>query len=109
MFFSPTTLAFLGGEVGPEMLEEMRETNRVLMEVRDLLKQQVSEEGISLLPLRCTREIAGSSALSAGVQGTSGEGSIRITALETRIKRWSHNQIHNSGTEWIPLNSKPAA
>lgn len=65
MFLSPTTLAFLGGEVGPEMLEEMRETNRVLMEVRDLLKQQVSEEGISFLPLCCTREIAGSSALPA--------------------------------------------
>ncbi|NXQ98198.1 COMP protein, partial [Sagittarius serpentarius] len=32
-----------GGEVGPEMLEEMRETNRVLMEVRDLLKQQIKE------------------------------------------------------------------
>lgn len=36
---------FLGGEVGPEMLQEMRETNRVLLEVRDLLKQQVGEEG----------------------------------------------------------------
>uniref|UniRef100_A0A8C2TKN3 Cartilage oligomeric matrix protein n=1 Tax=Coturnix japonica TaxID=93934 RepID=A0A8C2TKN3_COTJA len=32
-----------GVEVGPEMLEEMRETNRVLMEVRDLLKQQIKE------------------------------------------------------------------
>ncbi|XP_050766353.1 cartilage oligomeric matrix protein [Gymnogyps californianus] len=32
-----------GGEIGPEMLEEMRETNRVLMEVRDLLKQQIKE------------------------------------------------------------------
>uniref|UniRef100_A0A8V1AFJ0 Cartilage oligomeric matrix protein n=1 Tax=Gallus gallus TaxID=9031 RepID=A0A8V1AFJ0_CHICK len=32
-----------GIEVGPEMLEEMRETNRVLMEVRDLLKQQIKE------------------------------------------------------------------
>uniref|UniRef100_A0A8C9F6M4 Cartilage oligomeric matrix protein n=1 Tax=Pavo cristatus TaxID=9049 RepID=A0A8C9F6M4_PAVCR len=30
-------------EFGPEMLEEMRETNRVLMEVRDLLKQQIKE------------------------------------------------------------------
>lgn len=42
--FFPTTSGFLGGEVGPEMLEEMRETNRVLMEVRDLLKQQVGEK-----------------------------------------------------------------
>ncbi|XP_066422226.1 cartilage oligomeric matrix protein isoform X1 [Molothrus aeneus] len=32
-----------GGEVGPEMLQEMRETNRVLLEVRDLLKQQIKE------------------------------------------------------------------
>ncbi|NXK88206.1 COMP protein, partial [Formicarius rufipectus] len=31
------------GEVGPEMLEEMRETNRVLAEVRELLKQQIKE------------------------------------------------------------------
>uniref|UniRef100_A0A8C0UAT7 Cartilage oligomeric matrix protein n=1 Tax=Cyanistes caeruleus TaxID=156563 RepID=A0A8C0UAT7_CYACU len=35
---------FSGGEVGPEMLQEMRETNRVLLEVRDLLKQQVGWE-----------------------------------------------------------------
>ncbi|XP_059725836.1 cartilage oligomeric matrix protein isoform X2 [Haemorhous mexicanus] len=34
---------FGGGEVGPEMLQEMRETNRVLLEVRDLLKQQIKE------------------------------------------------------------------
>lgn len=34
--------------MGPEMLQEMRETNRVLLEVRDLLKQQVGEK--SLIP-----------------------------------------------------------
>lgn len=45
LLFSPTALGFSGGELGPEMLEEMRETNRVLMEVRDLLKQQVGEKG----------------------------------------------------------------
>lgn len=38
-------MLLVGVEVGPEMLDEMRETNRVLMEVRDLLKQQVSEKG----------------------------------------------------------------
>jgi len=43
--FFPTIVFLVGIEVGPEMLEEMRETNRVLMEVRDLLKQQVSEKG----------------------------------------------------------------
>ncbi|XP_025066099.1 cartilage oligomeric matrix protein [Alligator sinensis] len=32
-----------GGDVGPQMLAEMRETNRVLLEVRDLLKQQIKE------------------------------------------------------------------
>ncbi|XP_068020846.1 cartilage oligomeric matrix protein [Melanerpes formicivorus] len=32
-----------GGDVGPEMLQEMRETNRVLLEVRELLKQQIKE------------------------------------------------------------------
>ncbi|XP_051495376.1 cartilage oligomeric matrix protein [Apus apus] len=32
-----------GVEVGPEMLEEMRQTNRVLMEVRELLKDQIKE------------------------------------------------------------------
>lgn len=33
------------------MLQQMRETNRVLMEVRELLKQQVGEEGTCSLLL----------------------------------------------------------
>ncbi|XP_027764967.1 cartilage oligomeric matrix protein [Empidonax traillii] len=39
----PLSAPAAGGEVGPEMLEEMRETNRVLTEVRELLKQQIKE------------------------------------------------------------------
>lgn len=106
--FFPTTSGFLGGEVGPEMLEEMRETNRVLMEVRDLLKQQVGEKR-DLVPYMLHKRdlwILCWVLEFGGLLLALREMSNTIIVLQTRIRRWSHNQICNSEIKWIHLNTK---
>ncbi|CAH2293376.1 cartilage oligomeric matrix isoform X1 [Pelobates cultripes] len=43
IFYGSCQLSGRGGDVAPQILSEVRETNLVLKEVRDLLKQQVKE------------------------------------------------------------------